>query len=174
MAIWEMGVCVETAKDKRMAAAASLARSREIVERRGDMAAQCECLAAWDDDRECICDKVVDLPLSLDALSRAEKAAGKLRGVDARLARLENMPGSDLGCQAMPSGKIIGTMGNEYHNTYHFEDGTSCNSREIVGFKIPKSIVRAALREERAGYLRELQETGVISVDHPNIRAVPS
>lgn len=146
-----------------------------VLERRAEIAEQCECLAAWDDDRECICNKSVEVPLALDALEKAQKLALQLKDLDRRISQIEALPGEYARCEAKRDADLVGGIGIEGQPMMmHYSDGHSeYERRGGIPFRLPKRVAMAALRAERHSVLEKLSATGIVSVERANIRSTP-
>jgi hypothetical protein len=142
---------------------------KAVIERRAEMAAQCECLAAWDARRECICDKTVEMPLSVKQLNAAHDIVRQIETVDGHIAQAQKMAAEDLVCRT-------GSDDNEHFD--HFEQRSGIyfsNGRRapLIEFEMPRSMLLAALHEQRLRLMVKLSETGIVSAGRPNVKAVP-
>lgn len=149
---------------KFAAAASESATARAVLERRADAAAQCECLAAWDSGRDCICNKHIEVPLSIEKLKLAERIVRQIESNDRRRGQLESLEGDVIDCS-------VGDTGDRRHvinGDVHTFPG-SC-----ISIPIPKKLLLNALRQERDHLLTSLVETGIVSVDRGNIRSSPA
>jgi hypothetical protein len=143
---------------------------KEVIERRAEMAAQCECLAAWVEGRECICNKAVDVPLSTEGLNRAHKLVGEIEGCEKRLKQINGIEG-DAECIVELDAKRYRRQHPGGGLVYYEDDAGHYHSAPRV--TLPKAVLIAALKEERLKLLIELQKTGIVSVGGGNIRTIP-
>lgn len=140
-----------------------------VIERRADMATQCECLAAWDDDRKCICDTTLEIPLSVENFKKAEALIKRIELLDRRIEHTKRLEGEVVPCSALDT-KEEKRIRHEYGGRQFSYAGNA--GPWNVPFSIPKKLILAAIRSERAEAMYELQQTGIISTDAANIRAV--
>jgi hypothetical protein len=143
---------------------------KKVIERRAEMAAQCECLAAWVEDRECVCgSKAIDVPLSTDNLKMAHSLIGEIEGCEKRLALVSKIERDDILCSV----ELGGNSRRRHHQNgvVYYEDDTGYHSAPVV--TLPKTVLIAALKEERTKLMIELHKTGIVSVGRDNIRTVP-
>jgi hypothetical protein len=139
-----------------------------VIERRVEMATQCECLAAWDDGRECICNRELEMPVDRDAVQRASILIRQIDDCDRRIQAVKNLNKPTIHCfvNESPAGKK------------HHQRGRACYADDdyvmtnVADFTIPLAIIIAALNGERADLIRQLSETGVVSVNNAKIRSV--
>lgn len=161
-----------TVTDTDQSKVLKLAVGREIIEQRARTAQNCECLAMWDDDRQCICDKQVEIPLSVADLKRAKDIVSEIELNDRRMATLKELPGDYVRCKAHRDAEIIYRHSHNGRGPVSWSDGHAEEYLTEVSIRLPKKIALAALREERAQLLAQLQETGIVSVDAANIRTL--
>lgn len=170
MGFWEMGNYIAADPGGKVA---SLNLARDVAHRRADDAKQCECLAAWDDTRECICDKTVEMPLSTERLKEADRLVRLIEACDGRRAKLEKVKSDKVTCRACVGEFTRYTrVTADGYSTYYDGEGNDYGEN-WVDVELPKRLLLAALADERAKLMTSLQETGIISVDRPNIKAVP-
>lgn len=135
--------------------------SRAVLIQRAKNAEQCECLAAWIDDEECICGQpAVEIPLSVDKLKAANRLIGEIERLEHTCSVLQKMDDDTIHCRGE-------TENARYHNRYD-DDG------DTIFFSLPRKVVLAALDKKRVSLLLKLQETGIVSIDQvQNVRSVP-
>lgn len=140
----------------------------KVAERRAEMASQCECLAAWVEGRECVCNKVVELPLSTKNLKKANSLIDEIEGCDSRLAQVSKISGCDATCSV-----DIGEKRRHHDNGMVYYETSNGHYVSAPRVTLPKAVLLAALREERLKLMIELQRTGIVSVTKDNIKTVP-
>lgn len=132
---------------------------------------QCECLAAWDDTVPCICNKAVTVPIDVDKLKEAHELSEKLKDVDRWIAKVDSDGSEYVHCSAdlpvyFPAGISCWYGGTNHRD--HIQSGVGVYgvnkiNADPVTFRIPRLMVRAALRDERAEIIAKLHATGVVS-----------
>lgn len=152
----------------------NLQYGKAVAERRADMAAQCECLAAWVDGRECICgERAIELPLSIEKLRRAKDLVDAIQDCDERLEIISKAPNDQLTC-AVSQGYDRHDRGRYLkpgvHWINHDDDDAISYS---IGIAVPKALLISALVDERTRLAIQLHETGIVSIDRDNIRVTP-
>lgn len=154
----------------------NLVAEKATLERRAEMAAQCECLAAWDDERECVCNTAVEVPLSLDKLKEAHDLAGKLKDVESRIERVKKVSSQQIGCHVIlghhwrSDGRQGFVLQQGDGDFVHHSGG---DYFETINVSLPRAVILAALNDERHRLLDQLAQTGIVSVDQANIRSAP-
>lgn len=151
-------------------ASGNLQFEKEVLERRADMADQCECLAAWVEGRECICgdQRAVSVPMSTSNLKKAHNLIGEIEGCDARLARVSKASGNSLPCAV----ELDDKQRHRQNGMVYYEDDEG-HYYDAPRLTLPKAVLIAALKEERIRLMIALHETGIVSVGRDNIKAIP-
>lgn len=117
---------------------------RRVLERRAEMATECECLAAWNDDYACICNQTIDFPVNSESVEKAYRLIGQISVLDRRAATIAAIDQEMIRCQV----------------------------KKVADFLLPKALVLAALQDERIHLIEQLAKTGVVSTDSDKIRSV--
>lgn len=143
-------------------------RSVQVINRRAEMAEQCECLAAWDDERNCICDKNIEVPFSTDKLREANSLLSKIEVLDGYIKRTKVQTEDPFNCGTLKPNRK-GGRGIICAHELHWPD------EEIyqIYFQLPKNLVLAALNDQRLQLMEKLAQTGIVSVDKANVRSIP-
>jgi hypothetical protein len=147
-----------------IAAAKATNADRMVIERLAENASQCQCLAAWDDSRKCICgDTRIEVPLSISATKQAARIISQIESLDHRIAETRKIERDVVRCYFNP--KRQNPEGGWFVRDGHHEPE--------VAFSIPKQMLLAIMQTERIDLIRQLQETGIVSIDLHNVKVRP-
>lgn len=152
------------ARSENLTRIAATNTDRMVIERLADNSGQCQCLAAWDDSRQCVCgDTRVEVPLSIKAAKRAAHIISQIESLDHRIELTRTLAGDMVHSNFNPKRQAE-------RGGICFSDG---HQEITISFKIPKQMLLALMQAERIDLIGQLQETGIVSIDLHNIKVRP-